>query len=411
MTAPPATSRIAQRRNTLEFRGLLNAGGSRVSQWRLFANYNDYNHSEFPTVQDAAGVSDPQSSHFHKRAFNATLQARHERLGNLQGTVGLWTNIEGLTIDGDQPLGPNSLTSGFAAYLYEEYLAGESTRLQAGVRYDYNKIRTDPNPASTDSVFQTLDVATRSNAVTASLGAIKKWTPELTGSLSLARSFRAPTVQELFANGLDAPSGTFSIGKPDLGPETGLGADASLKGRYSRFAFELSPYVNIVNHYIYAFLRGDTIQAFPVRQFAATDARLVGFEASATIEPSDHVSVTASADYVNGENTKQNVPLPFTPPLRGLVRGAYQGPRYMGLIEARFAADQTRLGDGDTPTQGYGIVNLGAGIRMTEESRVHHVGLRCDNLFDRVYRDHLSVIKDFLPQPGRGFRLSYELQF
>jgi len=28
--------------------------------------------------------------------------------------------------------------------------------------------------------------------------------------------------------------------------------------------------------------------------------------------------------------------------------------------------------------------------------------------FITVYRDHTSVIKDFLPQPGRGFRVNYQ---
>jgi hypothetical protein len=39
------------------------------------------------------------------------------------------------------------------------------------------------------------------------------------------------------------------------------------------------------------------------------------------------------------------------------------------------------------------------------------ITLHCDNVFDTVYRDNLSVIKDFLPQPGRAFRLNYELLF
>jgi outer membrane receptor protein involved in Fe transport len=42
---------------------------------------------------------------------------------------------------------------------------------------------------------------------------------------------------------------------------------------------------------------------------------------------------------------------------------------------------------------------------------VHHVSLSCDNVFDRDYRDHLSVIKDFLPQPGRAVRLNYEFLY
>ena len=92
-------------------------------------------------------------------------------------------------------------------------------------------------------------------------------------------------MQELFANGLDAPSGTYTIGTAGLVPETGLGADASLKGNFARTSFELSPYANFIHDYIYGFLRGDVIQGFPVRQFGATNARLFGVDASVTVQP------------------------------------------------------------------------------------------------------------------------------
>ena len=149
---------------------------------------------------------------------------------------------------------------------------------------------------------------------------MQQFSPEVTGSLNFARSFRAPTVQELFANGLDAASGTYSIGTASLGPETGFGIDASLKGEFSGASFEVSPYVNYINNFIYGFLRGDTIQDFPVRQFAATNARLMGFEASVNVQPWQYVALRASADYVNAQDTQNDVPLPFTPPLRGLLR-------------------------------------------------------------------------------------------
>lgn len=408
---PPATSRISQKRNTAEVRGLMHADGSFAKEWRLTANYNDYNHSEFPTAQDSTGVSDPQANHFHKQEVNAALQMHHRPLGKLEGTVGLWLNVEDLKISGDQPLGPDSRTTGLAGYLFEELPVAPSTRLQAGLRFDYNRIKTDPNPSSTDSTFQTLDVSRTTNAVTASVGALQRLAPGLTASLSVARSFRAPTVQELFANGLDAASGTFSVGTADLGAETGFGVDASIKGSYDKVAFEVSPYVNFINKYIFGFLRGDTIEAFPVRQFAATDARLFGFEASLAVQPAPHLGVKASADYVQSEDTQEHMPLPFTPPLRGLVRGTYQDDRYMGVIEWRGAATQERLGDGDTRTPGYGILNVGAGVRLAQQGMVHNISVHCDNVFDRRYRDHLSVIKDFLPQPGRGFRIGYQLVY
>ncbi|GAC1415927.1 MAG: TonB-dependent receptor [Gemmatimonadaceae bacterium] len=411
INVPPTTSRISQRRNTVEFRSLFNRDASFAKQLRFNANYNDYNHSEFPTSQDSSGVSDPQANHFHKREFNAVAQLQHQPLGKLRGTLGLWTNIEDLAIEGGMPLGPNSLTSGFAGYAYEEYLASQKTRLQAGLRYDYNKIQTRPYPQSTDSVFRTLNVSRRSDALTASLGAIQQLAPYLTGSLSLARSFRAPTVQELFANGVDAASGTYSLGTSTLGPETGLGVDASLKGDASNASFELSPYANYIRRYIYAFLRGDTIQGFPVRKFGATNARLFGFDANVTIQPAQYFALKAGAGYVNGEDTGRNVPLPFMPPLRGLLRATYQDGTYMGTIETRFAARQARLGAGDTPTAGYRVVNLGFGLRLARERIVSNISLHCDNVFNRVYRESLSVIKDFIPQPGRGFRLNYQATY
>ena len=411
MNVPPTTSRIAQKRNTVEMRGLLGMGNGFVKQLKLDANFNDYAHAEFPTAQDSTGVSDPEANHFHKRQFNGVLQFQQRRHGKLQGVLGLWTNVENLTIGGDQPLGPNSLTTDFAGYAYEEYLATDATRLQAGLRYDYAKITTNPDAQSADSVFRTLRASRLANAVTASMGAIQQFSREITGSLSVARSFRAPTVQELFANGLDAASGTYSVGSANLGPEAGLGIDASLRGEFARASFELSPYLNSIDHYIYAYLRGDTIQGFPVRQFAASRAQLMGFEASVTAQPMERVALTASSDYVYAENTDQHVPLPFIPPLRGLLRAMYQGPIYMGVVEWRGAASQTRLGDGDTPTAGYGIMNLGAGLRLVRRARVHDVSIHVDNVFDRVYRDNLSVIKDFVPQPGRAIRLNYELTY
>ncbi len=410
-TVPPTTSRISQSRNTLELRSLFNVSGGFVDRLRVNASYNDYGHSEFPTAQDSTGVSEPQANHFHKTEFNGVAQFDQRRHGRLSGTLGLWTDIQDLAISGDQPLGPNSRTTGLAVYGVEELQLTSATRLQAGLRYDYNKIQTRPDPASTDSVFLTSNSARTNNAVTASLGALHQFSRRVNGSISIGRSYRAPTVQELFANGLDAPSGTYTIGDSALGSEAGLGIDAALRATSDNVTFEVSPYLNYISNYLYGFLRGDTIQGFPVRQFGSTNARLLGFEAAVTLAPTRSLGLRASADYVNAQDTKNNVPLPFIPPLRGLLRAVYQQRSISGMIEWRLAASQNRLGDGDTPTAGYGVVNLGVGVRLVHGSQASEIGLHIDNVFDAVYRDNLSVIKDFVPQPGRGLRLNYTLMF
>lgn len=411
ITDPPTTSLIAQNVNSVELRSVLESESGIVKQFRLDAGYVDYNHSEFPTQQDSSGISNPQANHFNNRSFNVMLQMHHREIGALRGTLGLWSNLENLSIEGDQPLGPNSFTTDLAGFIYEEYVASEKTRFQGAVRFDYNRIHAVPYSASTDPVFQSIDIVRTHEAVTASVGLIQNLAPGIVSSLNLARSFRPPTVQELFANGADAASNTYSVGDAALTPEAATGIDASLKGDLSGFIVEVSPYVNFISNYIYSYLRGDTMQDLPVRKFSATDARLVGFESRVAIQPLQSFAFSASADYVNAEDTKNRVPLPFTPPLRGLLSVTYRDDAYSGMIQWRLAAAQKRLGEGDTYTAGYGVVNIGFGIRLTEDRLVHNVSFNCDNLFNQVYRDNLSVIKDFVPQPARGFRLNYDLIF
>jgi iron complex outermembrane receptor protein len=75
------------------------------------------------------------------------------------------------------------------------------------------------------------------------------------------------------------------------------------------------------------------------------------------------------------------------------------------------AAKQSRLGEGDTPTPGYTVVNLGVGMRFARQRVLNNISFHCDNVLNRVYRNNLSVIKDFIPEPGRGFRLNYQATY
>ena len=54
-------------------------------------------------------------------------------------------------------------------------------------------------------------------------------------------------------------------------------------------------------------------------------------------------------------------------------------------------------------------MNLGLGVRLLQSRVVHNLSFHVDNAFNTVYRDNLSVVKDFIPQPGRGFRLNYQI--
>ena len=42
---------------------------------------------------------------------------------------------------------------------------------------------------------------------------------------------------------------------------------------------------------------------------------------------------------------------------------------------------------------------------------LHNVSASWFNAGDRLYRNHVSLIKDFAPEIGRGFRVGYTVRF
>ena len=79
--------------------------------------------------------------------------------------------------------------------------------------------------------------------------------------------------------------------------------------------------------------------------------------------------------------------------------------------ELRMAKDQDRLFENETRTAGYAVFNLGASYTITRQHMAHVFGMDAFNLGDRLYRNHLSFLKDRAPEIGRGVRFIYTVRF
>ena len=55
--------------------------------------------------------------------------------------------------------------------------------------------------------------------------------------------------------------------------------------------------------------------------------------------------------------------------------------------------------------------DLTAGVRLLVGARLHTLTLRVDNLLDQEYRDHLSRVKQIMPEAGRNVSLLYRVTF
>ena len=110
-------------------------------------------------------------------------------------------------------------------------------------------------------------------------------------------------------------------------------------------------------------------------------------------------------------NTDLDAPLPRIPPFR--VRGGlrYQRNAFQAGGEVVAAAKQDRVFGAETPTDGYTTFKLFGAYSWQTGQAVSTVTARLENVANERYFNHLSYIKDFVPEMGRSFKLIYSLRF
>jgi iron complex outermembrane receptor protein len=238
-------------------------------------------------------------------------------------------------------------------------------------------------------------------------------------SASVARAFRAPTVEELFSNAFHAATVSFEVGNPDLKPETNTGAEAIVHAQSGRVSAQTSVYWNRIANYITPFVRdsvdiegeapGETVRVGRA-VYSQADATLRGAEGRVEVELTRRFVAGVMGDYVRGTFTAGGN-LPFMPPARlgGLAR--WDDGRRSAEVMYRHAFAQNDVSQNETATGAYDLVDASLGLSRTVFGRVQNVTLRVDNLLDEKYRDATSRIKDFTFNPGRNVSLVYKLYF
>ncbi len=116
-------------------------------------------------------------------------------------------------------------------------------------------------------------------------------------------------------------------------------------------------------------------------------------------------------DYVRAELIELNKPLPRIPPLRGTLGLDWRYKAFSLRSEMILVNRQARVFDNETDTTGYGLFNLNASYIFVTNRVAHIVSLGGENLTNRLYRNHLSFIKEIAPEMGRTMRLNYALRF
>ena len=381
--------------------GLINLRLDGSAQW--------YRHDEVEPDGEVATTFDLQTQTIDLLA--------QTRFGPVRGAVGVSGMLKQYTPTGEEALTPPASSTSGGVLLYQEVALGRraanmAPRLQLGLRYDRYRIegedggdRFDPPQSRT---FQN---------VSGSAGLNIPVTEGVSASISLARAFRAPTVEELFSSAFHAAVGSFDIGNADLAAETNEGIEGVLRAQTESVSAQAAVYYNRIDDYIAPTLVGDTLivdegetSRVPLNVFQQANATIRGVEAQIEATVTEQIVLGAMGDVLRGK-FESDAPLPFMPTARVGAALRWDNGRYSAGMDVRHALAQDEVPENELATDEYTLVDLSAGATLMRDGRVHSITVRADNVFDVLYREPTSRIKAFAPNPGRNLTLVYRLLF
>ncbi|MDZ7719261.1 MAG: TonB-dependent receptor [Balneolaceae bacterium] len=377
-------------------------------------SFVNYNHVELES-NGAVGTE------FGNLTANSSFKIHNGEWGVFDGgSAGIWAEWQDYAVFGART--PDSNQYSAAAYLIQEGDAG-ALHYELGTRFEY--VLSKPKEERISNRIGAIEERSFS-ALATSASAIYGFTNKFFVGSTYMHSFRAPTLEELYSEGPHLAAYSYEIGNPELDSERGIGLELFFRYRSNRFTAELAGYRNDFQNYLYARDTGEQSVSDPSLnnyQFVGESALFYGTEFSANAQISDQFSVGGTLSYTLAERDvseeEQEVtgydgdtrPLPMIPPLQGSIYGRFSKNNFTATVRYKLSDKQTRLGEFETKTEGYGLLSATVQYRFSTSGILHTVSLSGSNLLDNTYRDHLSRIKEVFPAPGRNINLLYRLYF
>ena len=387
--------RIAVKQTRFDARTEVDLGGF-FDKLKGRFGFADYKHAELEEDGEAG-------TRFFNKGLEGRLELSQAKHGVWQGAIGTQLLIRDFNVIGDEAFVPKNETVQYGLFTLQTFDWGK-LKAELGGRVEKTKVSSDPIAISRD--FTTLS---------GSAGASYEFAPGWRFGVNLSHTERAPSAEELFANGPHAGTQAFEIGNPDFRKERSNGVDATLRGGGKDFTIELSGFYNKFNNYIYDAQTGDVEDGLPVFQAYQADARYYGVEAQATVTLARFgdwkIAADGLADYVRATVIGTG-PAPRIPPLRLLGGLSATSGMIDGRVEVEHAFDQDRVAAFETTTNGYTLVNASIGVRpFGEGPNRPEVLLSANNILDVDARRHASFLKDFAPLAGRDIRVTLRASF
>lgn len=327
-----------------------------------------------PPIQDTVFDGSLRSTRFEFRADRAVKPNGFHFAWGLQGAQR--TNTGELS-DPERNLLPDAEAFDAGAFLLPGW-QGERWSVEGLIRADRRVLQAESEAS------RTFDVAS------AALGG--KWSAHesLTIGLSASRSGRAPSMGELWAQGVNRGSAREEWGKADLVAEISHAVEASATWRHEQLEIEWVAHHNGIENFIHWSEDGVGDIGLPVYQRAQKDAVVQGMDLSAGWTGDQGLWVQLAASLINGELTGGE-DIPLLPPSNLRWTTGWQATENF-----RASAVVTHSREA-TLVHASAEGNIGSHLRL---------GISAMNLLNAEYMTVLSDLRNLnSPEAGRNVRL------
>lgn len=427
---------LRAKNDRFDFRSEINDPLPGFSTARLKMAYTSYRQQEIGAeFDDGAFVESEVETRFNNNETEMRLEMVHNPIGDWQGVVGLQLNDRDFAAEGEGHGHGGGHSDGF-------YIRGNDTRTlglfmleERPTHFGRFEVaaRIDHVRSSTDNLDEARDIdlpgggerqqsaMLGSNSYTPfslSAGTIIDVVPAHHLRLSVTRSQRAPSAEQLYAFGHHAAAGTVEIGDPNLGKETYTNFEVGFDRHLGAFRYELTSFYNYVDDFIYSASQDDgagraiEIEGDTLVVNEQQNAKFYGVEFGAItdlIEGPLPLSMRLSADHVRGK-LSNGEDLPRMSPTRvGIGFDSSYGDWDVSL-DYRRVFKQTKTAVTESKTAGYNLISFDANW-SPESLKGAEIFIQARNLLNEDGRRHTSLFKDESPILGRAIYTGIRFDF
>ena len=345
------------------------------------------------------------------------------QLANAEKGLKLTTGVNGIyEFERNLPAPPAPYVADYEIPNYRNFEIGgfaiaekniKALTLSGGLRYDITNF-------TGDEAFQFAPFNNTYSGWSGSIGASYQLPRGQYVKLNIAKSFRAPAINELTSNGLNIGSNAFQLGNINLKPEQGYQIDAVYGYSGKDISLELGGFYNRIGNFIFADRTDSTSAGYPIYEYVSTNtANLTGISTYFNVHPAaaKWLEWNSRFSYIytwlpHATDSTDHIPWIPAPHMHSELKirmtdkpGSAISGTYFKIGLAHYWKQNNIYSalHTEVPSVAYTLVNAGFGTQFVNHKSgklIFSFYLNCTNLTNIGYADHLNLAQYFYARNG-----------